>query len=111
MRNIDPEKERKAQAVIDTLLFSPISEWEKIKKVVNGEASIVTVSPVRQSIEQNIELRGREYTAYYEDAIRKGLMSAREAYEALNAVLNEDVNSYMTDIMADIPSYVIEIHK
>jgi hypothetical protein len=37
-RTINPEKEKKAQAVIDRLLYSPIGEWERMKEITNSEA-------------------------------------------------------------------------
>jgi len=37
-RTIDPDKEKKAQAIIDGLLYSPIVDWERMKEIANSEA-------------------------------------------------------------------------
>ena len=57
-RSINPEKERKAQAVIDALLYSPIRDWKKFEEAI------------RQSLNPDSELNKKIKEAYINDAKR-----------------------------------------
>jgi len=56
VRTIDTDKEKKAQAVLDSLLYSPIRDWEKFQETV------------RMALEPDAELIDEIEKAYYKDA-------------------------------------------
>jgi len=80
------------------------------KSVMKNTLFVGIISPVRSAIQQQMEIRTTEVAAYYEDAIRHG-MSVQQAREAFNTAMNAETDRYLPGIMADIPTYIIEIPK
>jgi len=107
-RTINPDKEKKAQAVIDKLLYSPIKEWERIREIINAEQAAEIKSPLRQYVEQHLEIRGGEIKAYYEDAINRGYMKAEEARKYMAVAINAEAQQFLPVLMADTSGYALK---
>jgi len=64
------------------------------------------ISPVRQYIDKQLEIKGELLARFYSDAIQHG-MDRGEASDAFNSAMNAEIDRYLSDIMADVPAYLV----